>query len=191
LDDDDSNFKACQESFFHKVPLPRDNILTIESYDDPTVAAQLYESKLQHVLQGRPIDMVLLGLGPDGHTASLFPNHELLKYSGPRMVMPIFDSPKPPSQRITLTLDTINSSQEVVFIATGGGKAARLQDILSPSDTCTTVEEGKWEESGIICQESVIFPPTLVSPARVTWLIDDPAAALIKAHPHIEFISGS
>ena len=191
MDDDDSNFKACQESFFHKVPLPRDNILTIESYDDPTVAAQLYESKLQHVLQGRPIDMVLLGLGPDGHTASLFPNHELLKYSGPRMVMPIFDSPKPPSQRITLTLDTINSSQEVVFIATGGGKAARLQDILSPSDTCTTVEEGKGEVCGIVGQESVVFPPTLVSPARVTWLIDDPAAALIKAHSHIEFISGN
>lgn len=128
----------------------------------------------------RPIDMVLLGLGPDGHTASLFPSHELLNYAGNRKVVPIFDSPKPPSRRITLTLGTINSSKEVVFIATGEGKAQRLYDILSlPSSTSSSSSGG----------DRVVYPPTLVQPARLSWLIDDPAATLIKAHTHIEFIS--
>jgi 6-phosphogluconolactonase len=171
LDDADSNFKACQDAFFDKVSLPRENILTIEDYSNPDHAAQLYEDRLQHVLGDRPIDMVLLGLGPDGHTASLFPGHELLQYTGDRNVVPIFDSPKPPSCRITLTLGTINNSREVVFIATGEGKAQRLQDILSPNEE--TVSSG------------VIYPPSLVKPARLSWLIDAPAAALIKTHPNM------
>mmetsp|Transcript_25305 Transcript_25305/g.42697 ORF Transcript_25305/g.42697 Transcript_25305/m.42697 type:complete len:301 (+) Transcript_25305:66-968(+) len=179
LDDDDSNFKACREAFFHKVSLPAENIITIERYEEPDEAARLYEARLQEVLQGRPIDMVLLGLGPDGHTASLFPGHELLQYRGDRLVLPIFDSPKPPSRRITLTLGAINSSREVLFIATGAGKAQRLLEILSPA-SCT--DEG-------VAAGPVVYPPSLVAAARVSWLIDNAAAELIQAHPHIEFIT--
>jgi len=68
----------------------------------------------------------------------------------------------------------------VVFIATGEGKAQRLQDILLPP----SVREQEGEER-------VVFPPSLVQPAQLLWLIDDPAAALIRTHPHIEFIHQS
>lgn len=88
--------------------------------------------------------------------------------------MPIFDSPKPPNRRITLTLGAINSSKEVVFIATGGGKAQRLEDILLPPEEDTLSQE--------------VLPPSLVRAARVSWLVDAPAASLVQTHPHLEII---
>ena len=153
--------------------------MTIENYEDPDVAAQQYESNLRRVLNDRPIDMVLLGLGPDGHTASLFPNHELLQYSGDRMVMPIFDSPKPPSRRITLTLETLSNSTEVMFIATGEGKAQRLKDILFPP------------EDNEVSTGAVVYPPSLIRPGRLLWVIDQPAAHLITDHENIDIIEAN
>ena len=118
----------------------------------------------------------MLGLGPDGHTASLFPGHELLSYKGDRIVVPITDSPKPPSSRITLTLDSINTSAEVVFIATGEAKASKLLEILAP------------EESRSKLDTCSVLPPMLIRPRQLLWIIDEPAAALIRDHPNIEFV---
>lgn len=175
LDDDDSNYKAYLDPLFQKIALPLENILTIEHYEDPEEAAQLYEARLRHILGDRSIDMVLLGLGPDGHTASLFPHHELLEYSGNRLVQPIFDSPKPPNRRITLTLEALNNnSNEVIFIATGESKAQRLFDILSPNEMTKSSD--------------IVYPPSLIHPAYVTWIIDESAASLILNHDSIDLI---
>jgi 6-phosphogluconolactonase len=113
LNHSDSNYLSCQNSFFSKIPIPRENIITIQSPNQPDEAASLYETQFRALVPSESLDMVLLGVGPDGHTASLFPDHSLLNYSGSRLVVPIFDSPKPPMERITLTLPTINRSKHV------------------------------------------------------------------------------
>lgn len=131
LDADDSNYKACATSLFQNVPIPRENIITIENEDLPDVAARIYERRLLDIVPDGSLDLCLLGLGPDGHTASLFPGHDLVSYNGDRSVMPIFDSPKPPAHRITLTLPTINKSKQVIFVATGSSKSDRLLEIYN------------------------------------------------------------
>jgi 6-phosphogluconolactonase len=81
------------------------------------------------------LDLTLLGMGEDGHTCSLFPGHVLLKATGSAWIAPIIDSPKPPAERITLTLSAVNSSKRVCFVCTGAGKQEALKNIFGPSPT--------------------------------------------------------
>lgn len=77
-------------------------------------AAKMYENKMNEVLKGNDFDVLLLGMGPDGHTASLFPNHELLNEFD-CAIASIEDSPKLPLKRITMTYKMINAAENVGF----------------------------------------------------------------------------
>ena len=105
-------------------------------------------------------DLILLGMGEDGHTASLFPGHPLLKETE-RWVAPIFDSPKPPPQRITLTLPVLNNARQVAFITAGASKADILPQVFEPGSA---------------------LPAHLVQPAsgKLDWFVDEAAAAQLK-----------
>ncbi len=83
--------------------------------------ADLYDGIVRRLM---PLDLVLLGMGPDGHTASLFPGHPALEAHG--CVVAIHDAPKPPPDRVSLTLDALNESRRVVFFVTGAEKADAL-----------------------------------------------------------------
>ena len=126
---------------------------------DVDAAAKDYEAKLKDLMGDEPkADILLLGMGPDGHTCSLFPGHELLEEKS-KMVAPIKDSPKPPPERVTLTLPVLNAAKTVAFVSTGEGKKVMIKNVLFDKD------------------ES--FPATKVKPQKLFWIVDKPAAQLL------------
>ena len=91
-----------------------------------------YADKLKSVLGGNGVpqfDLLVLGMGPDGHICSRFPNHCLLDEKE-RWIAFIEQSPKPPPQRITFTLPLINHAKSICFTVTGGSKAEMLQKVI-------------------------------------------------------------
>ncbi|KAH9261802.1 6-phosphogluconolactonase [Batrachochytrium salamandrivorans] len=118
-DSPDCNLKAVKDLLLSKLENPPFQVFGLD-YSLPVEQAAIKYAK--H-LPTEGLDLVLLGMGPDGHTASLFPGHELLTYTGDSPVVAIKDSPKPPPERITLTLKYINThAKQVWFVTTGAGK---------------------------------------------------------------------
>lgn len=132
----DSNYGACRSLLINDLGLDVNQVCGIHpEISDPATAAEYYENRLKSLLKQEVIefDVTVLGMGPDGHTASLFPGHDLVRYSGPAQVVSLSDSPKPPAERITLSMDTINRSKHIIFVATGSAKARVLRQILEPT----------------------------------------------------------
>jgi 6-phosphogluconolactonase len=118
-DHPESNYRMARE-----VLLDRVNPATIYRMPaelGPDEGAELYGHVVAMV---SPLDLVILGIGEDGHTASLFPGHPALKATG--FTVGIHDSPKPPPERVTLTLGTLESARTVLILATGAGKAGAV-----------------------------------------------------------------
>ncbi len=133
-DDKDSNYRMTRLALLDKVPLTADRVFRIEGELDPELAAARYESVIRkHFrLEGAELptfDLVALGMGPDGHTASLFPHtagiHELTRIAIANHV------PQKETWRVTLTSPVINLGRKVVFLIGGTDKAAVLSDVLS------------------------------------------------------------
>ena len=115
-DHPDSNYRMAREAMLDRV-FPG-SVHRIPAELGPNEGAALYS---QVVAALAPLDIVLLGVGEDGHTASLFPGHPAVNAKG--WAIGIRDSPKPPLERVTLTLSTLRGARRVVILATGAGKA--------------------------------------------------------------------
>lgn len=136
--DSDSNYKGAKEAFLDSVPIPEGNVHAIAEGLNAEEAAKHYEGMLLGLGKGilprlengfPAFDTVLLGVGPDGHVASLFPNRaQTAATKG--WVLHIDDSPKPPPSRITLTMPVINSAENVAIVALGEGKSEIIQRCL-------------------------------------------------------------
>jgi 6-phosphogluconolactonase len=127
----DANVRVARSLWLDRVSIPMANVHRMRADEsDLDAAARDYERILVATLGDPPrIDVVLLGMGPDGHIASLFPGHPALDETM-RYVVPIFDSPKPPPERITLTLLTLAAARTLVLAAFGSGKAAAVKEAI-------------------------------------------------------------
>ena len=135
-DHPESNFRMAQEALLSRIQIPGGNIHRMRGEGQPQAAAAEYEKELQKFFGldsgGLPrFDLILLGIGEDGHTASLFPDSEALNETNHLVVAPFVQ--KLNSYRLTLTLPVLNNAAEVWFLVTGASKAAALKEILSGS----------------------------------------------------------
>ena len=180
LDHEDSNHGLCHKELWSKVPIPKEHIHTIdaslieaaaaEPFDEDALEeiADAYEQQLIREFANKdsarfPVfDLILLGVGPDGHTCSLFPGHPLLSEES-RWVAYIVDSPKPPPKRLTLTFPVLNHGARVAFVASGANKADTLHSVLDKP------EEG--------LPASRVRP---ITPGQVYWFMDDAAASKLE-----------
>ena len=129
--DPESNSRVARELWFEPAGVPPANVHRMAA-DDPDLdaAARSYAITLTRALGAPPrLDIVLLGVGPDGHVCSLFPGHPLLAERA-RLVAAVEDSPKPPPRRLTLTLPVLWGADLLVVAALGQAKAEALRDAL-------------------------------------------------------------
>jgi 6-phosphogluconolactonase len=154
--DPQSNYRMVRESLLDHMPIPAGNIFPIDGTLDPERSAEAYAE----VLGEEPLDCVLLGMGEDGHTASLFPGTPRLREESKTVIAT--RSPLPPVHRVSLSLRTINAARRVFFLVLGDHKAvsvARVMDQLG--------------------QKDADLPAAMVTPGRgaLHWFLDYAAAA--------------
>jgi 6-phosphogluconolactonase len=172
----DSNYRMTWETLLSKAPVPSENIFRIPAEDpDPNRAAEEYSRTLTEFFLARSsksatapltnvprFDLVLLGMGPDGHTASLFP-HTTAIHDNENIVVANFVE-KFNAHRITLTAATINNARNVTFLVAGADKAEALKNVI----------EGSYQPE--------VYPSQLIHPRNGTllWMVDEAAAALAR-----------
>lgn len=171
--DADSNYRMTNEALLSKIPLASENIHRMEGELDPEVAAARYESTIRNSfkLEGAEtptFDLILLGMGDDGHTASLFPHTEAL--DDLTDLVTANHVPQKDTWRITLTWPVINQGREVAFLIEGAAKAQVLHDVLL----------GPYQPD--------TFPSQIIRPAsgRLTLLLDSAAASKLPTPENSE-----
>lgn len=116
IDHPERNSLMAAQAWLQHVAIPKSQIFDIPTELGNVVGAKAYAATLKGV---RAFDLVLLGLGEDGHTASLFPNQVVDNSAD---AVSVFDAPKPPADRVTMSQHRLNNTHEVIFLVTGAGK---------------------------------------------------------------------
>jgi 6-phosphogluconolactonase len=160
-DDARSNYGAAKKSLLEHVPIPSTNVHPVQYLATPEQSAAAYDADLRRFFGRDPrFDLILLGMGADGHTASLFPTSPALNEQTKWAVA----GPGPDVPRVTLTLPTLNEAATVAFLVAGADKAPSVRTVLNPTPGEPTL------------------PAQLIRPTRgeLLWLLDQPAASQIE-----------
>ena len=167
-DHPESNFRMVQESLLSKVETPPENIHRMAGEKNPQAAAAEYENELRRVFSSSQaaaprFDLIYLGLGEDGHTASLFPGSAALSENQRWVTIAYVERLQ--AHRLTLTLPVINAAAQITFLVSGKSKSAIVKRLLGAG------------------ADSAILPAAKISPTdgRLTWLITQDAAEEIPA----------
>jgi 6-phosphogluconolactonase len=166
-DHPESNYRMAREALLDHVQLPGTNVHRIRGEDEPSKAAAAYEELLATFFGSREIrpqasfDLVLLGMGADGHTASLFPGSAAARET--RRWVVASPGPQPGHWRVSLTPVLLNTAEDVTFLVSGANKADRLKDVL--------------EDRG-----PDLLPAQLIRPTHgaLHWVVDTAAAARLR-----------
>ncbi len=158
----DSNYRMAHEALLAHVPIPTENVHRIRGEGDAGSNASLYEDELRGFFGDADwprLDLIMLGMGDDGHTASLFPDTSALEEQSAWAVANWVE--KFDAWRVTLTAPAINRARHVIFTVTGASKAARLAEVLKGE------------------RDPTRLPSQLIEPAdgKLEWFIDKAAAA--------------
>lgn len=164
-DHPDSNYRMANEAMFSKVPVRPENIFRIHAEDDAEQAARDYERTLQTFFSLKPnesprFDLIFLGMGPDGHTASLFPGTAALNETR-RLVVANWVE-KFETDRITMTFPVLNHAACVIFLTSGADKASMVHEVLENA------------KAGLPCQK--VRPIN----GRLIWMVDKAAASGLR-----------
>lgn len=157
----ESNYLMTKEALLDKVQIPAGNIHRVRGEDDPAKEAKRYADVLTQRLPEHnfaPVfDLVILGMGTDGHTASIFPHQMELLQS--EEICAVATHPESGQQRVTLTGKVINHAKEVIFLVTGANKKEKIHEILH--------QTGNWES----------YPASHIAPedGELVWFVDDAA----------------
>ncbi len=164
-DHPDSNYSMTKGNLFDEIEIPAENIFAIDGSNVPSKEAVRYSNIIMEnvaIKYGVPsFDLILLGLGEDGHTASIFPNQiELLNSKN---ICEVAQHPELCQKRITLTVEVINNASEIIFLVTGIGKAKMIDTIIN--------KKNDFEK----------LPASFVKPkhGRLIWMLDEAAANLM------------
>lgn len=165
-DDSRSNYRMAREVLLDRVPLLADNIHRIRGEIDPAQAALIYEQELHSLFRTSTFpafDLICLGMGDNGHTASLFPGTAALREKE-RWVVPQYVEVMT-TWRVTFTAPLINAARDIAFLVEGAGKAEMLWRVL----------EGPYQPD--------VLPAQLIQPVsgQLHWLVDAAAAARVQA----------
>lgn len=165
-DDPESNYAMAQQVLLSKIPIPPNQVHRMPA-DQPNreAASEAYSEEMRRTFgtDGIPsFDLIQLGMGPEGHTASLFP-HQASLHEQQRLVMPV-SVPKPPPDRLTFTPPLLNAARNILFLVTGDEKADAVHAVL----------EGESNPDE--------YPAQIVRPSKgeVTWMLDTEAAKKIR-----------
>jgi 6-phosphogluconolactonase len=129
----DSNYRMVREALLDRIAIPAANVHRMRGEDEPAVAARAYEAELARELGASPrLDLVLLGVGPDGHTASLFPGTKAVVERSRRCVENWVEAKQ--SWRLTLTLPVFDAARRVMFVVAGADKREMLARVRAKPD---------------------------------------------------------
>lgn len=162
-DDPESNYGMTKNHLLDKISIPSKNIHRIQGESNPAEAAQFYEKELIKNLGKKPVfDLIILGMGDDGHTASIFP-HEINLWDLDQLCL-VASHPMSGQKRVSITGKVINNASAVAFLVTGKNKKERVKEIIDQEPN------------------SAYYPANLVDPedGSLHWFLDKDAATLLE-----------
>jgi len=161
----DSNYRMAKENLLDLISVPESNIYRMDGEMAPEVAAQAYENVIssEFQIEESAFDLMLLGLGEDGHIASIFPNNPALKMTEKNVVAVYSEAHN--NWRLTMTLSLINRSKNIIFLVSGKKKAGIIAKLLEGPD-----------------KEKSVYPAAQINlkEGNIYWLLDKDAAAQVN-----------